>query len=174
MKEVAQYKIDLANNLSEILKKALLKPAAIEQLEMGLRKISFDESVKCYFKSSDWFKRIIDVSSIFKDINEHMTMEESGMLLDFFGYILGCIYYNRCLRDRFESYVAKKFNMPREGIIFKYHKLVDVISTPKSSEIKNDEEFQKKIEAELKDTKHIIDSVFGQAALEVMLNDKED
>lgn len=46
MKEVAQYKIDLANNLSEILKKALLKPAAIEQLEMGLRKISFDESVK--------------------------------------------------------------------------------------------------------------------------------
>lgn len=46
MKEVAQYKIDLANNLSEILKKALLKPAAIEQLEMGLREISFDESVK--------------------------------------------------------------------------------------------------------------------------------
>lgn len=46
LKEVAQYKIDLANNLSEILKKALLKPAAIEQLEMGLRKISFDESVK--------------------------------------------------------------------------------------------------------------------------------
>ena len=44
LKEVAQYKIDLANNLSEILKKALLKPAAIEQLEMGLRKISFDES----------------------------------------------------------------------------------------------------------------------------------
>jgi len=46
LKEVAQYKIDLTNNLSEIFKKALLKPAAIEQLEMGLRKISFDESVK--------------------------------------------------------------------------------------------------------------------------------
>lgn len=46
LKEVAQYKIDLANNLSEILKKALLKPAAIEQLEMGLREISFDESVE--------------------------------------------------------------------------------------------------------------------------------
>lgn len=46
MKEVAQYKIDLAKDLSEILKKALLKPAAIEQLEMGLREISFDESVK--------------------------------------------------------------------------------------------------------------------------------
>lgn len=46
LKHVAQYKIDLANNLSEILKKALLKPAAIEQLEMGLREISFDESVK--------------------------------------------------------------------------------------------------------------------------------
>ena len=46
LKEVAQYKIDLANNLSEILKKALLKPAAIEQLEMGLRTVSFDESVK--------------------------------------------------------------------------------------------------------------------------------
>jgi hypothetical protein len=46
LKEVAQYKIDLANNLSEILKKALLKPAAMEQLEMGLREISFDESVK--------------------------------------------------------------------------------------------------------------------------------
>lgn len=46
LKHVAQHKIDLANNLSEIFKKALLKPAAIEQLEMGLRKISFDESVK--------------------------------------------------------------------------------------------------------------------------------
>ena len=46
MKEVAQYKIDLANNLSDILKKALLKPAAIEQFVEGYRKISFDESVE--------------------------------------------------------------------------------------------------------------------------------
>lgn len=46
MKHVAQYKIDLANNLSEILKKALLKPAAIEQIVEGYQKISFDESVK--------------------------------------------------------------------------------------------------------------------------------
>ena len=84
--------------------------------------------VKCYFKSSDWFKRIIDVSSIFKDVNDRMTMEESGMILDFFGYILGCIYYNRCRRDRIESRIAKKLNMTREGIIFKYHKLEDVIS----------------------------------------------
>lgn len=46
LKHVAQYKIDLANNLSEILKKALLKPAAIEQIVEGYQKISFDESVK--------------------------------------------------------------------------------------------------------------------------------
>lgn len=93
-------------------------------------------NVKCFFETSDWFKRIIDVSSIFKDINEHMTMEESGEILDFFGYILGCIYYNRCHSDGIESQIAKKFNMTREEIIFKYHKLVDVISTPKSSESK--------------------------------------
>ena len=46
MKQVAQYKIDLANNLSDILKKALLKPAAIEQIVEGYQEISFDESVK--------------------------------------------------------------------------------------------------------------------------------
>lgn len=35
LKEVSQYKIDLAKDLSEILTKALLKPAAIEQLVAG-------------------------------------------------------------------------------------------------------------------------------------------
>ena len=120
-------------------------------------------NVKCYFKSSDWFKRIIDVSSIFKDVNEHMTMEESGMLLDFFGYILGCIYYNRCHRDSIESRIAKKFNMTREDIIFQYYKLEDVTWIPKSSESKKDEEFQKKIEAELKDFNHMFNVVLKEA-----------
>lgn len=46
LKEVAQYKIDLAKDLSEILTKALLKPAAMEQLEMGLQVFSFGEGVK--------------------------------------------------------------------------------------------------------------------------------
>jgi len=46
MKHVAQYKIDLANNLSEILTKALLKPAAMEQLVAGTHIFSFGEGVK--------------------------------------------------------------------------------------------------------------------------------
>ena len=46
MKEVAQYKIDLAKDLSEILTKALLKPAAMEQLVAGTHIFSFGEGVK--------------------------------------------------------------------------------------------------------------------------------
>lgn len=140
------------------------------------------KNIKSYLKDSDWFKYIIGASEVFKDIDieegEGIPMdEETDEILVWLGFILGCIYYRfnrRNINTPYKKALGLK-ELIRDEPFFRYYKLENGVEwTPESSESKEDEEFQKKIEAELKDTKHIIDSVFSQAALEVMLNGKED
>lgn len=83
LKEVAQYKIDLANNLSDILKKALLKPAAIEPLEMGYQRFSFGEGVDPYPISPfnpDYMDELM--SDLNKFVSQYANSKEYADLMD--------------------------------------------------------------------------------------------